>query len=208
MRPRPAGKDAGRKSNPKRESEANILHDLDDAEAASVLRKLLDRHSELRAEAETIARETVTAISPSSVAKDVENAVLQFDYDDLNDRAGRHSWGYVEPGEAALELLEEALEPFVDDMKHYLEMDFEDKAWQLCQGILLGLYRVRDGKNDVLGWAPDFPAEAAGGALEVWSETGRARLGGAPAKKERRRISPEFVREHLPDWDWLLKPQS
>ena len=51
-------------------------------------------------------------ISPFSVADEVEDALLQFDYDDLNGRARSHSWGYVEPSEAAGELLEEALEPF------------------------------------------------------------------------------------------------
>ncbi|MGO9274069.1 MAG: hypothetical protein ACLQOO_28170 [Terriglobia bacterium] len=185
-----------------------MLDKLDDAEAASVLRKLLGRHRELRSEAEAIAREMLTGISPSAVAEDVERAVLQFDYDDLNGRAGGHSWGYVEPSDAAEELLEEAVEPFVSDMKRYLEMGLEDQAWQFCQGILLGLYQVRDTHNDILSWAPDFPAEAAGNALEVWSETGGARRAGAPANKKPRRISPDFVREHLAEWDWLIKPKS
>jgi len=99
---------------------ANLLDKLDDAEAASVLRKLLDRHSELRAEAEAVARDMLTGVSPFSVADEIEDALLQFDYDDLNGRAGSHSWGYVEPSEAAGELLEEALDPFINDMKRYL----------------------------------------------------------------------------------------
>ena len=201
-----AGKDAKRKRNREGQSGANVLDKLDSAEAASVLRKLLDRHCELHSEAEAIAMGVLAEISPFSVADDVENALLQFDYDDLNGRAGGHSWGYVEPSEAAAELLEEAVEPFVSDMKRYLEMDLEDQARQFCQGILLGLYRVRDGgDNDILNWAPDFPGEAAANALEVWSETGGAEREGAPAKKRRRRLSPDFVREHMPDWDWVLK---
>jgi hypothetical protein len=187
---------------------ANLLDKLDDAEAASVLRKLLDRHSELRAEAEAVARDMLTGISPLSVADEIEDALLQFDYDDLNGRAGRRSCGYVEPSEAAGELLEEALDPFINDMKRYLEAGLEDQACQFCQGILLGLYRIRNSENDILNWAPDFPGEAAGNALEVWSETGGSEHGGAPAKKGRRRLSPDFVREHVPDWDWLLKPHS
>jgi hypothetical protein len=103
-----AGKDAKSKSDRKGEG-ANALEKLDNAEAASVLRKLLDCHRELRSEAEAIASGMLAEISPFSVADEVEDAVLQFDYDDLNGRAGRHSWGYVEPSEAAGELLEEAL---------------------------------------------------------------------------------------------------
>ena len=195
------GKDAKSKSDRKGEG-ANVLEKLDNAEAASVLRKLLDRHSELRSEAEAIASGMLAEISPFSVADEVEDALLQFDYDDLNGRAGSHSWGYVEPSGG----LEEALEQFVNDMKRHLEMGLEDQAAQFCQGILLGLFRVRDGgEYDILNWVPDFPGEAAANALKVWSETGGAEWAGAPARK-RRRLSPAFVREHMPDWDWLLKP--
>jgi len=52
--------------------------------------------------------------------------------------------GYVEPSEAAGELLEEALEPFVNDMKRHLEMDLRIRL-AVLPGNLLGLYRVRDG---------------------------------------------------------------
>src|ERR1035437_7230437 len=94
-------------------------------------------------------------------------------------------------------------------MKRHLEMGLEDQAAQFCQGILLGLYRVRDGgENDILNWVPDFPGEAAANALKVWSETGGAKRGAALAKKRRRRLSPDFVRGHLPDWVWLFKPRA
>jgi hypothetical protein len=186
------------------DSGVNLLDKLDDAEAAAVLHKLLDRHRDLRIEAEAVARDVLAGISAFSVADEIEDALLQFDYDDLNGRAGKQSWGYVEPSEAAGELLEEALEPFIDDMKRYLEAGQEEPACQFCQGILLGLYRVRDSENDLLSWAPDFPGEAASDALKVWRETGGSNHGGDPASK-RRRLSPDFVREHVPAWDWLVK---
>lgn len=91
-------------------------------------------------------------------------------------------------------------------MKRYLEIELEDSGRKLCEGILLGLYRVRDGgSNDVLGWAPDFPAEAASDVLDVWMSAGAAAASGAHAKRKRRRLSSAFVQEHLPGWDWVLK---
>ena len=42
------------------------------------------------------ARDILTEISPLSITDDVENALLQYDYDDLNSRAGGHSWGLAE----------------------------------------------------------------------------------------------------------------
>jgi hypothetical protein len=194
-----AGRGAKRKSS--------IIEKLNHTEAASVLRMLLDRDPELRPEAEAIAKGVLSEVSPFSVADDVESAVFQYDYDDLNGRAGRHSWGYVEPTEAAWELMEEAVEPFVSEMKRYLEMGLDAQAQDFCQGILLGLYRVRDGgKNDILNWASDFPAEAAGNALDDWGKAAGAEAEGAPAKRKPRQLPRDFVEEHMPEWDWILKP--
>jgi hypothetical protein len=204
-----ARKDPKRKSNREGRRGTDLLGSLDNAKAASVLKTLLARHWELRPEAEAIARDLLTEISPFSVADDVENTLLQYDYDDLNSRAGGHSWGYVEPTEAAWELLEEAVEPFVSEMKRYLEMGLEEQALQFCQGVLLGLYRVRDGQdNDILGWAEDFPAEAAGNMLDVWMSAAGIGGEGETARPKPRALPPGFVREHLPDWGWLLKPAA
>jgi hypothetical protein len=181
-----------------------VFDKLDSAEAASVLRELMDRHGELRSETEAIAMDRLSAILPLSGADDVEDAVLQFDYHDLNSRAGSHSWGMPNRPRLLRNFWRKPVEPFVDSMKRYLEMGLEDQARQFCQGILLGLYRVRGGDNDILNWAPDFPGEAAGHALEIWTKTDGTEGAGAPADKRRRRLSTDFEQQHMPDWSWVL----
>ena len=74
-------------------SKRNVLGRLSNAEAASVLNCLLQRHPELQPEAEAAAQDVLSDVSFLTVADDVESAVLQFDYDDLNARAGSHSLG-------------------------------------------------------------------------------------------------------------------
>lgn len=81
------------------------LDRLEPGEAQTVLRRLLAAHPDLGAEAEQIAESLLCQISFETVADDVEDAVSLVDIDDLNSRAGRHSWGYTEPSEAAWELL-------------------------------------------------------------------------------------------------------
>lgn len=68
------------------------------------------------------------------------------DIDILNARTGRHRWGYTDPSEAAWEILEEAVEPYVSEMKRLLERGMAEAAAKTCRGIVLGLYRAR-GKN-------------------------------------------------------------
>jgi len=52
-------------------------------------------------------------------------------------------------------------------MKRHLELGLETEALEICKGLVLGCYRLSErAGGDVLGWAPDFPGEAAGHALE------------------------------------------
>lgn len=57
-------------------------------------------------------------------------------------------------------------------MKRRFDAGTEHAAEQICQGIIIGLYGVRDATNSdgALGWAPDFPAEAAAFATSTLIE--------------------------------------
>ena len=146
---------------------ASLLARLTPKEASAVLRRLLDKHPELRAEAGQMAADLVTSLSVEEVAEDVLHRVTGVGLDELNDRAGSHSWGYVEPSEAANELLEESIEDLVEDMKRKAELGLAPAAEVICSGIVCGLYQARKTESDgALGWDPDFPAERAGYTVE------------------------------------------
>jgi len=146
-----------------------LLDRLKPGEAATVFRRLLKAHPDLSSEADEIARSLLRQLEYEDVAAEIEDEIRALDYEDLNARAGSHKWGYVEPSEAAWEILEETVEPVLDDMKRHIELGLEAEALEICKGMGLGLYRPSEREGgDVLGWAPDFPAEAAGNALEFW----------------------------------------
>jgi hypothetical protein len=181
-----------------RRKRADLLSRITPHEAVAILRVLLERHSELHGEAEEVAKAMVTDVQVEDVAEAVEQAVLGLDLDDLNARAGRHSWGYVEPSEAAWELLEDELNPFLDDMKRHIELGFERAAVTTCQGIVLGLYRGRGKTTDgVLGWAEDFPAEMAAQAAAMLARESSAKRGRGW------RLSESFIAQ-VPDWGEML----
>jgi hypothetical protein len=152
------GQKAAQRSSP--------LHQLKDGEAAALFRSLLTKHPELSAEAETLAASIIGDVAMEDVAQEAVDAVRALDLDALNSRAGSHSYGYVEPTEAAWELIEEAVMPLIEDIQRRLDAGQPDAALATCAGIVLGLYRVRhDASDGCLGWAPDAPAEIAGGAV-------------------------------------------
>jgi hypothetical protein len=175
-----------------------VLDRLQAGEAAEVLRTLLARHPALAAEAAELAKSVVADVDGQAIADDLEQVLLDLDLDDLNARAGRTSRGYVEPTEAAWELVEEAVAPHLDEMKRRVALGLEAAAVAACQGIVLGLYRCRNQATDgVIEWASDAPAEMAGEAL--------ATLARASATKHRRawRLPAAFTAQ-VPDWADLV----
>jgi hypothetical protein len=156
-----------RRNRTAKQEAAAPLEKLRPAEAAIVLTQLLDKHPELKSEAKELATQMMSAASMEEVAEEVYLEITSVDLEALNGRAGSHSWGYVEPSEAAMELLTEAVEARVEEMKRSLELGLLAPAEALCAGIVEGLYRARDARSDgALGWAPDFPAEEAGFVVE------------------------------------------
>ena len=177
-----------------------LLDRLKPGEAATVFRRLLKAHPDLSSEADEIARSLLRQLEYEDVAAEIEDEIRALDYEDLNARAGSHEWGYVEPSEAAWEILEETVEPVLDDMKRHIELGLEAEALEICKGMGLGLYRLSEREGgDVLGWAPDFPAEAAGNALEFW----HAGAGVPKSREVRQKTRPPLPQDFLsmvPKW--------
>jgi hypothetical protein len=191
---------AGRPPTPQAPA-PDLLNRLTPAEAHNVLRRLLDKHPELRAEAGQMAADLVTSLSVEEVAEDVLDRVTGVGLDELNSRAGSHSWGYVEPSEAANELLEESIEDLLEDMKRKAELGLAPAAEVLCTGIVCGLYQARKTESDgALGWDPDFPAERAGYTVE---ELIRA-YPHAARQPALERFAEVLVRE-APEWEDMFR---
>ncbi len=175
-----------------------VLDGLTAAEGQAVLRLLLERHPGLVREAEALAVEVGSSVDREAVAQDVVAAIGMLSLDDLGARAGRKSWGYVGPGEAAQELLEETVEGHLANMARLADLGLEDGARATCEGVLLGLYRLRGLRgHEVLMDADDFPVETFAWTLEQW-------LKAAGPSKGRRRLDDHFADVEIPDWGWLV----
>jgi SOS-response transcriptional repressor LexA len=195
----------GGKRGPNAARRRSPLQHLKVDEAAALLRSLVAKHPELSAEAEAMAAAVVGDVAMEEVAQEAESAVRALDIDDLNSRAGSHSDGYVEPTEAAWELIEEAVMPLIEDIQRRLDAGQSDAALATCAGIVLGLYRVRHDANDgCLGWAPDAPAEMAGEAVctlrKALRKVGASRIAGQLCD-----TLPTVLRDAAPEWLEMLE---
>lgn len=133
------------------------------AEKGELLDALLTARPDLRGQAEELATRLLSGVDPIGVANDVESALKFVEIDELNGRAGhRPGIGYVHPVDAAAEILDELLQPFLDDLQRHARLGMTAAAVDIAVGILHGLHRCRDGGSEsLLEYSPDFADERA-----------------------------------------------
>ncbi|MEO9107011.1 MAG: hypothetical protein ABI264_10735 [Pseudonocardiaceae bacterium] len=128
-----------------------------------MLDELLAARPDLHGLAETCAARLLSNEDRSAVASEIADTLRGLDIEELNGHAGyRPGHGYVHPVEAAAEILDEALEPFLHDLERRASLGMTTAAAELAVGILLGLYQCRDGGSDtLLEYSPDYATEHA-----------------------------------------------
>jgi hypothetical protein len=119
--------------------------------------------------------------------------VLSPDVTELNCRAGyQPGRGYVHAVEAASEILDEALEPFMRDLERRVALGMTSAAIELAVGILLGLYECRQsGSETLLKHSPDFAVERA---AHVTAQCAKLRIA----------LPREELLTLLPEWDGIV----
>jgi hypothetical protein len=175
-------------------AEASALAALSQAERAALLGDLLAEHPELAGDAERLANRRLAGAGRHAVADDLSWSLESLVLEQLNLHAGyQRGRGYVHPVEAASELLEEALQPYLDDIARLAGLGLPAAAQEVAAGVLLGLYQYRDQppQDTVMVEAPDFPAEAADQVMDALRAAGVD--------------PPDGLSELLPDWSNLLR---
>jgi hypothetical protein len=178
----------------------STLDKMTSHELAGVLCAVLAKHPGLRAEAEQIAIDMIAAPSLEDIANEVHDAVTLLDIESLRGRAGKQAWGYVEPTEAAWELLSESVEALVMDMKRRVGLGLHDAAETICCGIIVGLHRAKGTSCDgPLRWAPDFPAEEACNAITELVSAVSPKYRGVTCRR-----LVKALRELVPSWGEMI----
>lgn len=146
----------------------NAVAALSEVEKSQLLDQLLSADPQLRQQAETLARKQLAEQDSSTVADDLTAALHNCELEQLISRAGYHPGiGYVEAGEAACEILDETLQPFLDDLTRRATLGMTTAATDLAVGILCGLYACRDDAGaPLIEYYPDYPDERAAQVLD------------------------------------------
>jgi len=151
-----------------------------DAEKTTVLAELIAGDPALQRRAEDIAREQLAGVDRAELSATLADALLALDQEDMAHRAGSTRYGYVEPTEAAWQLLEEAFKPWLEDIDRRVLLGLTDAARNLALSILDALRTVaasRDNDLLLISWAPDFADEAAASVHAALRDAGMADRG-------------------------------
>jgi len=106
------------------------------------------------------------------IAGSVKFDLESIDLEDVWDRAGSHRMGYTSPDEAAWELMEEAMQPYADEISEYDRAGMGEAAFQTRKGVLKGLYIFEhESESEFKTNAPDSAGALFGQTLDDWRKT-------------------------------------
>jgi hypothetical protein len=149
-------------------SKKDILAVISPDQAVVVLNELA-KDPRIRKRAEEIALAMVSDVDIDSVAEDVFYELDSIAVENVWDNSGASRDGYVDPGEYAWQLFEDALEPFEQHLHKCRELLLTKQAKHQCMGILKGIWRFeRESTSEFKDWAVDAPGENMVRIFEEW----------------------------------------
>jgi hypothetical protein len=179
----------------------DVIGKLTPEQALIVVERLSRKGGKLRDAVVAEAMNVLTEIDATEIAEEVFDALDSIDVQECWNRSGRSRDGYTSPDEAAAELFDEALQPFVDQIERYRELGMLDQETTYCMGVIWGVYRYeRESESEFKTWAVDIPGEAAGYLYDKWRKRAR--------DKTRVEAMRAFIRAHCQEWADAMKARS
>lgn len=171
----------------------HILDEINEADAHYILKRLMTEDNNIKKRAEEIAKDHFCKIDSEDISENVFCNLNIIDVHDLWDESGSTRYGYVDVTEHAWEMVEEELDPFVEQMKKYQRLKMYPEAKLVCIGILKGLYQYeKHATNEFADWAVDTPKEFFDTIYEEWKKN-------QPVKKDVEEVDC-IIKKELHDW--------
>jgi hypothetical protein len=170
----------------------DIFDNISPVEALEILRQLTRTDKNLKKKVIELAENLIRAVDVDEICDDVFYTLDEIDVHELWDNSGPSRDGYISTEEMSLEMVEDALEPFVQEMHRLLDLEMYQEAKFYCMGILKGIYRYeKESESEFKDWASDIPAETFGSILSEWGEKSKT--------KDKNEMN-NYIHQECPDW--------
>jgi hypothetical protein len=178
----------------------DVIGKLTSEQALEIVERLARKGGDIRDAVVAEAMKVLTQFSLDDVAQEVFDALDLIDAQDCFDQAGSSRDGYTSPDEAAVDIIEEELQPFFDQVERYHELGMGEQEATYCMAVILGVYRFEhESKSEFKKLAADLPAECAGNLMEDWR--------GRNPEQAGIDAMYAFIRERCPKWASWLKEE-
>ncbi len=179
---------------------SDVIGKLTSEQALEIVERLCRKTGNVRDAIVAEAMNLLTEFSLGEVAEEVFDALDLIDVQDCFDQAGSSRDGSASPDEAAVDIIEEELQPFFDQVERYHELAMGEQEATYCMAVILGIYRfAHDSKSEFKQLADDAPVEFARNLLADW----RARK----PPQATIEATEAFMRERCPKWASWLKEE-
>ncbi len=177
----------------------STLESITGTDALAILKLLAARNENLAQEIDAVVKELFSDVEVDEIAARVRAELESLRVEDVWDRSGARGSGYVDPGDAAWEMFEEVLLPFLDEVNKYKQLSMLREADLAYRGILRGIYAFHEeSSTEYKQWAVDAPREYFGTVLDSWRKLFEARL---PVPR-----MAAFLQTHCSDWaEWATQ---
>ena len=175
-----------------------IFNRISPSEALEILKQIAKTDKKLKKRIVELAEGLFRDVDIEAVCDDVFYALDGIDVHELWDRAGPRTDGYTSPEDMAVEMFEEELEPFLQELYRFSDLKMHQEAKLYCMGILKGIYQYEeDSGSEFKAWCTDVPGESFGYVLNEWEK----RNSNNKDKKEMK----DFISKECPNWsEWAI----
>ena len=171
----------------------HIISQLSPADAVAVLHALAASDEALAGRIAAMALARIQPVDVEKVAATLYDELEALEVEEVWERAGRKCHGYVEPSEAADQVVEAALTPFLKDLARRQSLGLRTEANRMCEGLLLGFCRFHhESTSEFKNWAPDAPIIFTEMVVDAWKS-------GSPNKNDLKALKT-FITEELGGW--------
>jgi hypothetical protein len=170
-----------------------IIDKISAEDALIILKRLVAKESSFEKQIEMEAEILLSAIDLEEICEAVYSDLDQIEVQELWDRSGKSRYGYVSPEEMAVEMMENELAPYNENVFRYIDLEKYTEAKTYCMGLLKGIYTYSTESNsEFKDWAVDMPEECFGFLLENWlKKTDNAKD---------KILMDNFLEEYCPAW--------
>jgi len=173
----------------------DVLGALSPGQAQFVLNELVSSESRIRKKAEEIALELLGDVDVDDVAQDLLWELESIPVEQVWDNSGATREGYVDPGDCAWQLFEDALERFTRELERCRQLSLTEQANLHCMGILKGIHRFEtESTTEFKNSCVDAPGQFFVSVYDEWKKGARRKRDVSEMKKFIESLCPEKAR--------------